>query len=206
MLTITRSFLEEEYLQKRKSVAEISKVVRCSENKINYWLSKYDIPKRNISEAMYSRHNPDGDPFSFKQPTTVNESFLFGLGLGLFWGEGNKKNKCTVRLGNTDPCLIKIFLFFLKEVYTINPKRLRFGLQIFSDISEREALAYWCKKLHVLPKQFYKVTTTPFRSIGTYRQKSKYGVLIVYFHNKKLRDRIVNAIEELNGPQCKMPS
>ncbi len=119
------------------------------------------------------------------------------MGLGLFWGEGNKRNKGTVRLGNTDPGLVRMFLKFLDEIYAINHTRLKFGLQIFSDIPKNKALAYWCEELKVTPKQFYKVIITPARSIGTYREKSKYGVLTVYFNNKKLRDSIVDAIEKL---------
>lgn len=199
MPILTKRLLEEEYLLNKKSVAVVAKLFDCSQNKINYWLNKYRIPKRKISEAMYIKWNPFGDPFVFNNPQTLDNAFLWGLGLGLFWGEGNKKNIHAVRLGNVDPGLIRIFLKFLDEIYTIDRKRLRFGLQTFTDISKRRAISYWCKELHITRQQFYKVTVTPSGSIGTYREKSKYGVLTIYFHNKKLRDRIVGAIEELGN-------
>ncbi len=44
------------YLVDNKSVAEISKHFKCSQNKINYWLERFEIPKRNISEAMSAWH------------------------------------------------------------------------------------------------------------------------------------------------------
>src|SRR5256885_1058329 len=103
----TKEDLSRLYTKEGKSVYEIASLYNCSQNKVNYWLAKFEIKKRTISEAIYQKRNPDGDPFLFKTPETLKSMLLFGLGLGLYWGEGNKKNKNTVRLGNTDPRLIK---------------------------------------------------------------------------------------------------
>jgi len=42
-------------------------------------------------------------------------------------------------------------------------------------------------KFGINKNQFFKVITTPARSSGTYREKSKWGVLTVYFSNMKLK-------------------
>jgi len=186
------------YLEQKKSVAEIAQIAACSEHKINYWLGKYGISKRSISEAIYLKRNPGGDPFLFRVPRNKSDALLYGLGLGLYWGEGNKRNKLSVRLGNTDPLLIKKFIQFLTEVYSIKTSKLRFWLQIFSDMSEKEALDFWIKTLKVSRSQFSKTTITPSGGVGTYREKTTHGVLSVYFHNKKLRDSIVGAVENID--------
>jgi hypothetical protein len=49
----------------------------------------------------------------------------------------------------------------------------------------------------VSPKQFYKTICTPSGKVGSYREKSKHGVLTVYFNNKKLRDHLVAEIEKM---------
>lgn len=196
-MNISKSFLENLYIQQSLSSAQISEMLRCSENKINYWMRKYQIPKRTISDAIYIKRNPNGDPFSFKKPSSFNEAFLFGLGLGLYWGEGTKSNKLSVRLGNTDPRLIIMFLEFLKKIYNINIAKLRFGLQVFNDMNPQRALAFWKKYLNMPASQFHKLVVTPSRGVGTYRQKTKYGVLTVYYCNKKLRDHICRSIEEI---------
>lgn len=195
----TKDDLRSLYLEQKKSVAEIARIVMCSEHKINYWLDKHRISKRSISEAIYSKRNPDGDPFLFHGPRNKREAFLYGLGVGLYWGEGNKRNKLSVRLGNTDPRLIKKFIQFLTEVYLIKTSKLRFWLQIFGDMSEKQALCFWINELNVKRSQFSKTTVTPSGGVGTYREKSKYGVLSVYFHNKKLRDSIVGVVENIDG-------
>lgn len=191
--------LEQLYVRNRKSVRDISKIFNCSEGKINYWLQKYSIPKRSISEAVYAMNNPNGDPFSFQTPRTNESSFLLGLGLGLYWGEGTKKNLHTVRLGNTDPHLVKAFLVFLRKTYKIDDSKLHFALQIFTDMDQKKEEKFWREFLNVDAKQFFKTTNTRSGSIGTYRVKSEHGVLTVYFGNKKLRDILISEIEKMKN-------
>ncbi len=199
MQIITKQIIEQLYLREGRSVAYIAKKFSCSENKINYWAQKYGIKKRSISEAVYRYNNPKGDPFTVQSLVTAEDWFLYGLGIGLYWGEGNKANTHSVRLGNTDPGLIRKFLQFLNRVYRIDIKRLRFGLQIFTDIRSDEALRYWCRELTVSPLQFQKIVVTRSVQKGTYTKKAKYGVLTVYFSNVKLRDIIVSAITKLQN-------
>lgn len=196
-MKISNTYLRGLYLNKLLSSKEISQKVGCSVTKIDYWLRKFGIPKRHISEAVYIRKNPKGDPFSFKQPKSVEDAFLYGLGLGLYWGEGTKSNKSSVRIGNSDPKLIKVFMNFLSNIYKIDESKLRFGLQIFSDSSSERILTEWQRKLGVSRKQFYKVIVTPSRGGGTYKNKAKYGVLTLYLNNTKLRNLICEAIEKI---------
>lgn len=197
MPKFTKENIEKYYIKQKRSSAEIAKIFNCSQHKVNYWIKKYKIPKRSISDAVYVKNNPNGDPFHAKKLTSVEDAILFGLGIGLYWGEGTKKNTHAVRLGNTDPELIKQFLKFLQKIYSIDQKKLRFGLQIFSDMSTQKTLNFWQKELNVPVNQFFKVIVTPSRGVGNYREKSKYGVLTVYFGNKKLRDIICKEIENI---------
>ncbi len=196
---IQQKYLEKEYILKRRSVHEIAANIGCSDNKVTYWLKRYKIDRRTISAAIYNKHNPDGDPFTFVKPENDRQWFLYGLGLGLFWGEGNKMNKNSVRLGNTDPDLVVVFLEFLNEIYKIDNSKLSFGIQIFSDISKSESLKFWQKKLKFPETSFRKVIVTESNKRGSYRHKNQHGVLTVYFHNTKLRDSILSAINELRG-------
>lgn len=169
----------------------IAKQSGFSHHKIAYWMDKHRIPRRTISEAVYLHSNPNGDPFKVKPIKTLDDAFLMGLGLGLYWGEGTKANAFEVRLGNSDPELLRMFMHFLTNRFGVVKTKLRFGLQVFTDINPDEALSYWVSALGVTREQFYKVHVTISGSLGTYRKKSKYGVVTIYFHNKKLRDIIV---------------
>lgn len=194
---ITKDFLVEYYIKRRQSTAQIAKYVRCSENKVNYWLAKYEIKKRTISDAIYELRNPLGDPFLIRQPKTLKQGILFGLGLGIYWGEGLKRGKGGVRLTNTDAKMVKKFITFLKKFCGIDRDKLRFSIQIFGDIVPEKALNYWKKELGIKKEQFYKTIISKVRGAGTYKYKSEYGVIIVYFNNVKLKRLIMEMIEKV---------
>ena len=194
-----KEFLHLWYVKERKSAHGIAAKLQCSEGKINYWLSKFGIAKRSISEAVYAYRNPNGDPFLSRAPQNKDEAFLFGLGIGLYWGEGTKKNLTAVRLGNTDPFLVRTFLLFLRRFYGIDNSRLRFAIQIFTDMDQKKEEKFWRDFLNVDAEQFYKTINTRSGSIGTYRVKSEHGVLTIYFNNKKLRDLLIGEIEKMKN-------
>lgn len=193
---ITKNFLNYNYIKKGYSAFKISQILNCSESRVNYWLNKHGISKRSISEAIYIKHNPNGDPFRFKEPKTLKTAELLGFGLGLYWGEGTKADRNSVRLGNTDPKLIKKFIDFLITICNIYPRKLRFGLQVFSDIEPQTALSYWSNELGFSKDYFLPtIVVSPTQGKGTYRKKSKFGVLTIYFNNKKLRNMLINMLK-----------
>ncbi len=194
-----RKVLYDLYVKDKLSVPLVAHRLNCSEHKVNYWLQKHGIQKRSISDALYTAWNPNGDPFSVRKIKSLDDARLYGLGVGLYWGEGTKRDKNSVRLGNSDPQLIKKFLEFLRKIYAIDEKKLRFGLQIFSDMNKKEALTFWTKSLGVSEKQFFPtIIVTPHRGIGNYRHKTKYGVATIHFSNTKLRDILCDSIEKIS--------
>ncbi len=179
---------------------DIATILNCSLHTISYWMEKYQIPRRTRNEATYVKRNPNGDPFRFHKPNTAEKAKLFGLGIGLYWGEGTKANLSSVRLGNTDPALIKIFISFLIKIFYIRKEDLKFGLQLFNDIDTEEALDFWIKKLNIERDQINKPIVTKSGHLGTYRRKSQYGVMTVMYHNKKLRDLLVDLVSKEKMP------
>lgn len=189
--------LKELYINDKKSASCIAKIFNCSERKIDYWLKKYNIPKRTISEAVYIKCNPNGDPFDIKKNLTVNEQKLYGIGLGIFWGEGNKANKHTVKVGNSDPRLIGIFREFLIRICRIKEEKIQYRLLLFNDAIKKEAVKFWSDKLEILPSQIRSVTSLRPRGKGTYKNKSMTGVLTIEFSNIKLKKEIDKMIASL---------
>lgn len=176
---------------------EISQKLKVGYHSVGYWLQKYCIRKRIISEAIYQKHNPDGDPFSIKEPSSKYDFVLWGIGVGLYWGEGNKLNKNTVKIGNSDPNVLRIFMKFLVRFFQIDRNKLKFHLHTFTDIDINQAKQYWMKELNIKEEQFYKPFVSKTGSLGTYRKKSKFGVLTLYYGNTKIRNLLVNAIAEI---------
>jgi hypothetical protein len=185
------------YVVQGKSASQIAGILCCSDNKVNYWLGKYGIKKRSISDEVYKRKNPLGDPFSVREPTNAEDAFLCGLGLGLYWGEGAKRGDGGVRLTNTDPRLILKFMDFIERMCGVKRESLRFSLQLFGDMSPENTLQYWVKELRVGAKQFYRPVISDLRGKGTYRHKSRHGVVIVYFNNVRLKAILCEMIDKI---------
>ena len=183
------------YCEEGKSQKEIAVIQSCSLNTVCHWMKKYGIPRRSIRDAVYLRNNPNGDPFFFKEPKSLGEAKLFGMGLGLYWGEGTKASKNSVRLGNSDPNLVKTFMRFLIECFGVRKGDFRFSLQLFKDIDKDAATRFWSSRLGVRTDQFTKPTVSPSQSQGTYKRRSQYGVVTLYYHNTRLRNLLVSMLE-----------
>jgi hypothetical protein len=189
------SSLRQLYIDEAKSMHDIAVHFECSLHKVDYWLRKYSIPKRSHSDATYVKHNGLVDPFTIKKHLTPTEQRLYGLGIGIYWGEGNKRNIHSVRVGNTDPQLLKTFISFLVQICGVDNDRIRYGLQLFSDVDESVALSFWQRELSISRNQIMPtVNRIESGKIGTYRTKNMFGVMTVYVFNKKLRDWCVEQL------------
>lgn len=183
-----------------KSISETAKILNLSQSKTVYWMKKIGINRRNHSDAAYIKQNPLGDPFIVKKVDQMNknEIFLYGIGLGLYWGEGNKALKCgSLRITNSDPGLIRTFMRFVDGIYKLDKKRFSFSIVSFNDVNPETARNYWAKELKISPNRFGKITVVPTQGMGTYKKKSQYGICTVQGNNIKLRKLVIEEIEKL---------
>jgi len=180
------------------SMMEIAKGSDCSLSGVKYWMDKYAIPRRSRSEATYIKRNPDGDPFQVKNKLTRNEIFLKGLGLGLYWGEGDKSsNNTQVRISNTDPRLIKKFKEFLIKICGVKEGKFKYYLMIFNDSDKEKAVRFWEDKLNIQRNQLGKIVIIPPQGKGTYKKKNQLGLLNIAVINKNLKEKILGMIDKI---------
>lgn len=180
-----------------KSMADIAKEYHCSINTIVYWMKKYNIQRRSHSEATYLKENPNGDPFIIKTRLNRNEQVLFGLALGLFWGEGTKATKHSVRITNTDPAMIRLFRSFLLHICGVPSQKIRYSLVTFNDTHPKSAQTYWAKELEISDDKFGTIVSIRPQGKGTYKRKSLYGVCSITVSNVKLKTWIMSKLEEV---------
>ena len=177
-----------------RSMMEISKILGCSNSEVRYWMKKFQIKRRGHSEASYFKQNPQGDPFNIKSDLIPNEKMLYGLGIGIYWGEGTKVGG-SLKVTNTDPGILKIFIKFLTQICNANKNKISYSIISFNDIDPEIARLYWSSQLKISPEKFGKITQIPKQGKGTYKRKSKFGVCNVHFSNIKLKKWIMEQIE-----------
>lgn len=188
-----------ELYQSGKSMNEVAKKLKCSPHKVAYWLRKLKIPRRNRSDANYLKYNPDGDPFKIKHNLSKRETFLYGLGLGIYWGEGSKTTKHSLRVSNTDAGIIKTFRRFLLEICGVRKSKITYSIICFNDVEPNDVRKYWAKELGILPAKFGKITVIPKQGKGTYKKKSENGVCIIQISNIKLRGWMMDKLSGIEA-------
>lgn len=180
-----------------KSMVEISQILNFSPHKILYWMDKYSLQRRNRSDAMYIKANPLGDPFSIILEKTPNEMLLFGLGLGIYWGEGEKASKHSVRVANSDPYVLLTFFRFLQGICGVKKEKITYSIVCFNDSDKTRVLDYWSKLLSVSREKFGTIVQIERQGKGIYKKKSKYGVCTLTVSNFKLKAWIMGELEKL---------
>jgi hypothetical protein len=115
-VALSKELFDQLYYERSLSMAQIAEQLGYSVNKVAYWMNKHGIKRRDISGAIYLRQNPNGSPFSIRMPNSDEELGLFQLAVGLYIGEGKKRDREQVSLSNNDPRVIRIFLRFLREI------------------------------------------------------------------------------------------
>jgi hypothetical protein len=178
------------YYERGLSMAQIAEQLACSVNKVAYWMDKHGLSRRDIGKAIYLRQNPTGDPFDIQIPKSEDELALFQLALGLYIGEGKKRDKEQVALSNSDPRVIRVFLRFLRQICGVNEKRIWAWINIFDDADLELAKEYWLYVTNLSPEQFH-ASVVRSRRKGTYNQLSKYGTLSVGISSTKLHEIVM---------------
>ena len=187
----------ERLYNKGKSAVEVGNELGIPWRRVIYFMEKHNIKRRSRSEATYQKLNPKGDPFKINQNLTENEKMLKMIALGLYLGEGTKSNLISVRLSNSDPNLVNIFLKFLKIICGVETKKIKLWLTLHSDISTKEAGRFWSKRLNIPLSQFSRSVIVDHHNNGSYRKKSIYGTATICVHNMKLRKILQDWIDEI---------
>ncbi|MFL5800566.1 MAG: hypothetical protein ACJ8CR_02365 [Roseiflexaceae bacterium] len=183
---ISKADLARLYYGEKLSMQGIADKLGWRPDKVQYWMDQYGFKRRSWSEATYVKRNPNGDPFEIRMPETVEEWTLFGLGIGLYMGEGSRKSLHQVAMANTNPAILRIFLVFLEKFCGINRSDFKAWINIFDDCDVESAIQWWSAELNLSRRQFYETATRKSRG-GSYIKKSEHGTLSISFLNVKLK-------------------
>lgn len=91
----------------------------------------------------------------------------------LFLGEGNKKPRGSLIFGNSDPAVIKLFVYLLRYCYDIDERKFRCTLQCRADQNIKKLEKFWSQITKIPLSQFYKARIDP-RTIGKPSKKPDY--------------------------------
>ena len=113
---------------------------------------------------------------------------LFIAGVMLYWGEGDKLTNYSTKITNTDPHLIRLYVFFLENVCRVPKEKIRAHVLIYPDLNEEKCRLYWASRAHIDLSRFTKCTVIQGKATA---RPLPYGVCMVgisstYFKVKML--------------------
>ena len=175
---------------------EIGKRLGVSIDAVTYFMRKNELKRRSFSEInkiIFTRK-----PLSFKKKvfSKLNKE-LMAIGIMLYWGEGAKggivgRNN-VVDLANSDPKMVKVFLSFLRKIYSVDEKKFRCLLYCYSNQNPKKLMKFWSDLTEIPLSQFTKpYVRKDFRLEG---RKMIHGLIHIRYADKKLLIEIENMID-----------
>lgn len=118
---------------------------------------------------------------------------LFLAGIMLYWGEGEKQQKSSVvRLGNSEPEMIRIYHLFLTKTLKVNRERISAWLLLYPDLVDSVQRNFWSKATGLSPSQFKKSIYIKGRHPT---KRLSYGVCTIVVSSRALKERILKWLE-----------
>lgn len=105
----------------------------------------------------------------------------------LFWCEGSKSNT-VVKFTNSDPAMVKCFLFTLRKGFNIDEKKLRGLVHIHSYHNEAKQIDFWSTITGIPKDQFYRSFKKP--NTGKRIKKDYPGCVAVAYYDARVAKRL----------------
>lgn len=160
-----------------KSYREIKESLKIPLSTLSGWFADVDWSKdmaRKLSEAgshkstvrlvelnkirgqLLVRAYEDARKEAAEELKELRYNPLFIAGLMLYWGEGGKNPRTGAKFSNTDPELIKLYVFFLTQACRIPMEKIKLHILVYPDLEEKTCRAYWSRTSGVPWENFTK--------------------------------------------------
>lgn len=81
---------------------------------------------------------------------------LFIAALMIYWGEGDKLSRSRVSVANTEPAMLRLFVYFLRNICGFTDKKIRAWILAYPDMDIEASKAYWIEKTALNEGNFRK--------------------------------------------------
>ncbi len=148
----------------KTTVASYSKNISILPEYISLWKSKQitSIKRKEKKEKEAYK-----EASKLIRELSNKEKMLFLA--ALYWAEGSKKD---FGLSNTDPNLIRTYISFLRDVYSIDKDQLKISIRIYEDLDKNKCLDFWSNIVGIPKERFINVNILSGKKKG----KLAYGM------------------------------
>ncbi len=204
------------------SYSQIRKLIKVSKSTLSLWLKNYPLSKKRIRElrdwneqrieryreTMRKKKEERLEQFYKEQkklifPLSKREDFLAGL--FLYWGEGSKNSPAYLAISNTDPSVIRFFIFWLHKCFGCPINKIKIQLQLYKNMEVENEIQFWSQSLNLPLTQF----TNPYiKKSSSNRINHKggfgHGTCQAGIGNARLSEKVRMAIKGIADKYYKM--
>jgi hypothetical protein len=202
-----------ELRRKKKSYGFIAKELDIAKSTVGYWLAQNPesqaIKKTLVlQQREWSRRHMSKIAKSASRrwsawraaareearktfPRLVTRS-LFVAGITMYWGEGDSKPKNPLRLSNTDPRMIRLYVRFLRKIAHVPTEKIRLALILYPDLDDRQCQSFWGKTTELKRENFIKTQYIRGRHPT---KRLQYGVCVVIVNSRQLKEKVLMWID-----------
>ena len=112
---------------------------------------------------------------------------LFILGVVIYWGEGDKTSRHTLKIANTDPLMIKCFLAFLVSICGVPREKIKAWLLLYPYLDENACKRFWIRQAGLSKRDFTKSIIIHGKNK---RRKIGYGVCSLVASSTYLKEKM----------------
>lgn len=204
------------------SYSQIKKKLKVSKSTLSLWLRDYPLSEQRIRELRdwneqriekcreTKRKKKEKRLKNFYQQQKrfifpINKRELYLSGLFLYWGEGSKSQLTMLSISNTDPSLVKFFIYWLHRCLDVPKKKLTVHLHLYNDMNINREMKYWSEILEIPLKQFSRpyIKKTSSKRIN-HKGSFGHGTCQVRIYNARLSEKSLMSIKAITDQYNKM--
>lgn len=181
--------------KKRMSYGAIKECLGVPKSTLSYWLKDYPLSKKEIvalrqkqwkateaSREKYRETRRIQKAQEFQGVLTqekrnmskITQEEWYLAGLMLYLGEGAKKKDSSLVLANSDPRIIKFFIWWLQKFLSVSKDELRIQLHLYESMDVPKEQKFWLGYLGLQKQQMYKSSIRKLQK-SSFSYGSTYG-------------------------------
>ncbi len=186
-----------------KSIPEIHKEIGVAKTTVQRYVKGISIPTKYLKRLKEKQGGSKARAVALRENVlqearkkigSLSSRDKFFLLLGLYWGEGAKKDFSVI---NSDPLLIQTFVSCLDSL-EISRDRLDISLRIHQDISLEKAKKFWIDRVGIPGAQVKSVEVIEGKKKG----KLQYGMCRVRVRSGIRERLLIQGAIEILGREC----
>ncbi len=202
------------FLRKRDGVSlgELVKMLSMPKTTVYYWIKDLPLPHNQVTEKRRLAAKRAGIASKRKYKKLRQEAYDAGVSMideltqdptfrdfvSMYIGEGTKKGRNTVAVCNSDPSVIQLCIYWIRQL--ANPeRRIGFELQHFEDQDVESLRIFWAEKVGTKPSNINPRLKTSSGKLSRRNWRSKYGVMTVRVGDTYLRAKLEAWMDWIKG-------